>query len=393
MPDKRYTSGGLGEVTMDPHLINAQDLTVHADYGQIYISWDTPEPPDDPQEMAQLTALDDARESGRFVGVRPGFIDVMTPGQWNFRTPLRLEVWSAEPPDDREGWDHEVDADLDLGEGGLWIAGPPAHLKSEMVAADAPPGNYRARISGRGFTELGAAGADGDDSYRLRLWPRDQSSPPMLRKRWPGWDRSGVAAVEPLRDRPDYDAIRRGIRNQPGHLISVARQQPPAASVTYYRMEVGRRGMIAVIAFDRAGRILLVPSHTVGDVVTEFPACRLDGDEDPLAAAGRVLHEAAGVRADTWNILVDIPILPVDKRETCRVYFARDISPADSEQSERTQSPAWVALDQAHGDVTAGVIRGDFTAGPIGAAVRARDLAWQPLMPADRPWHFFGSQV
>jgi hypothetical protein len=213
----------LGEATMNPHLINAHDLTVPADHGQIYIQWTPSEPPEDPQEMVMLTALDDAMESGRFVGVRPGFIDLITPGQWNFQTPLRVEIWSSEPPDDQDGWDHEVDADLDLGEGGLWIAGPPAHLKSEMVAADVPAGNYRVRISGRGFTERGAAGANGDDSYRLRLWPQAQPGPPVLRKRWPGWDQHGGAAQsggEPLWQRPDYDAIRRNMRSQRVHRIS-----------------------------------------------------------------------------------------------------------------------------------------------------------------------------
>jgi hypothetical protein len=179
-------------MTVDPRLISAQDLIVVADYGQIYIWPYSSAPPDefaDDDEDVPLAALDDATASGRFVGVRPGFIDVLTPGQCNFRTPLRLEVWLAEPSDDRDDWDHEVDADLDVPEGSLLIAGPPVHLKSEVVEANVPSGSYRVRISGRGFTELGAAGANGDDSYQLRLWPRGPVSTPLLRKRWPGWDR------------------------------------------------------------------------------------------------------------------------------------------------------------------------------------------------------------
>jgi hypothetical protein len=165
-------------------MISAQDLIVAADYGQIYIYPPAPAGAPGPLEEA-LTALDDAIGSGRFVGVRPGFIDVMTPGQWNFSTPFRLETWSAEPPDDRDDWDHEVDADLDAPTGRIYFeasGGGPVH------PADIPAGRYRARISGRGFTELGHAGADGNDSYRLRLWPRGQQEDPALRKRWPGWD-------------------------------------------------------------------------------------------------------------------------------------------------------------------------------------------------------------
>jgi len=56
------------------------------------------------------------------------------------------------------------------------------------ASVDVPAGRYRARISGWGFTEVGRTGADRDDSYRLRLWIRDQQQDPAVRKRWPGWD-------------------------------------------------------------------------------------------------------------------------------------------------------------------------------------------------------------
>jgi hypothetical protein len=139
---------------------------------------------DDPPEIA---ALNDAWDSDRFVGVQPGLIDVLTPGQWNFSTPMRLEVWSAEPADDRDGWDNEIDADFDVPDGAITFqasGGGPA------TPTTVPPGSYRARVSGRGFREPGHAGADGDDSYRL--WPRHRPVAPALRKRWPGWDGPGM---------------------------------------------------------------------------------------------------------------------------------------------------------------------------------------------------------
>jgi hypothetical protein len=165
----------------EPRLISAQDLIVAADYGQIYIY--SPESLDDSDVYE--AALDDAARSGRYIGVQPGFIDLMTPGQYNFSTPLRLEVWSADPPDDRSDWDHEVDADLDIPDGQIVFeasGGGPA------TSAGIPAGAYRVRISGRGFTELGFAGANGTDTYRLRLWPRSRLTDPVLRKRWRGWD-------------------------------------------------------------------------------------------------------------------------------------------------------------------------------------------------------------
>jgi hypothetical protein len=169
-------------------MISAQDLIVAADYGQIYIisTAGVEEDEDSGADERHLVAsLRDATESGRFIGVRPGIIDVLTPGQRNFRTPLRLEVWSAEPPDDRDYWDHEVDADFDAPDGRISFMAPGGGTVD--VSADIPRGRHRARISGRGFTALGHAGADGDDSYRLRLWPRGERGNPALRKRWPGW--------------------------------------------------------------------------------------------------------------------------------------------------------------------------------------------------------------
>jgi hypothetical protein len=171
----------------DPRLVSVQDFTVHADHGQMYVQAHASVPPKDwDDDEVQLTALYEAWASARFVGVRPGFIDVLTPGQWNYQTPLRVEVWSGEPPDDRDGWDHEVDADLDVPDGLVSIVGPPSGERA--VSATMAPGGYRVRISGRGFGQLGAAGANGEDSYRLRFWPRDRRQVPVLRKRWPGWD-------------------------------------------------------------------------------------------------------------------------------------------------------------------------------------------------------------
>lgn len=181
--------GQRGNVTSDSaEMISAQDLIVAADHGQIYIFSTAGEEEDEDfyaDDGHLIPGLNDAVQSGRFVGVQPGIIDLLTPGQWNSCTPLRLETWSAEPPDDRDYWDHEVDADFDVPDGRINFMQSGAGAAD--VSVDIPGGRYRARISGRGFTALGLAGAN-EDSYRLRLWPRGQREAPALRKRWPGWD-------------------------------------------------------------------------------------------------------------------------------------------------------------------------------------------------------------
>jgi len=157
---------------------------VAADYGQLYI-YSSAMRLSDELDNPLLDALADGTDSGRFVGVAPGLIDVMTPGQWNFETPVRLEVWSAEPAADPDAWDHEVDVDLDVPDGTLALEPSGG---GQGIVTDVPPGSYRVRVSGRGFTALGFEGAEGDDSYRLQLWPATGPEPPVLRKRWQGWD-------------------------------------------------------------------------------------------------------------------------------------------------------------------------------------------------------------
>jgi len=174
-----------GDVTAE--LVEAHDLVVSADYGQIYIYAPAQaavhgEPELDAADDPYLIALDDAQQRGTFVGVHRNLIDLMTPGQWNFETPMRVEVWSAVPSSDCDSWDHEVDVDLDIPQGRLFFE---ASGGGSVFDAEVPPDRYRVRVSGRGYTTLGALGGD---SYRLRLWPRSEPTDPVLRKYWPGWN-------------------------------------------------------------------------------------------------------------------------------------------------------------------------------------------------------------
>jgi len=162
------------------------NVEVEIDYGQVYIYAVPPWANDGKQGYDAMTeALNDAWQSHRYVGLADGLIDLVTPVQWNFHAPMRIEVWPAEPPADDDNWDHVVDVDLDVPYGQLCFqasGGRPAIVCEERV----PSGTYRVRVSGRGYTAA-KAGAEGLDAYRLRLWSRSGNSRPVLRKSWPGW--------------------------------------------------------------------------------------------------------------------------------------------------------------------------------------------------------------
>ncbi|WP_433268230.1 hypothetical protein ACQPZF_03710 [Actinosynnema sp. CS-041913] len=160
------------------------DLEVEINYSQVYIYSVAPWENDPNGHNAVVDALNDAHESGRHVGLASGLVDVLTPAEWNFAAPMRVETWEAEPPADFDNWDHVVDVDLDIPNGKLIFEGsggrPP-------IPCDVPPGRYRARLAGRGY-DLTKAGTEGMDAYRVQLWPRTSDDAPSLRKSWSGWD-------------------------------------------------------------------------------------------------------------------------------------------------------------------------------------------------------------
>jgi len=162
-------------------------LEIEIDYGQVYIYSVAPWA-NDRDNDAMLRALDDARRSGRWVGLADGMIDLVVPFRKSFDAPMRVEVWPDEPSADDENWDHVVDADFDV-QGGELVFEPAGGFTPIRCAEPVPSGNYRARVSGRGYAE------EDRDSYRIRLWPRAGARPAELRKSWPGW--AGLEPTQP----------------------------------------------------------------------------------------------------------------------------------------------------------------------------------------------------
>lgn len=158
-------------------------LEVRIDYWQLYI-FDEASPGADLAGEAAQRALDDADESGRRVGTADGLIDVIAGVQWNFNAPMRVELWDHEPTDDDANWDHVVDIDLDAPSGHLVFQESGAGY--DPTPCEVPPGNYRARVAGRGYGLSNPCGG-GLDDYRVQLWARRDPAEPALRKAWPGF--------------------------------------------------------------------------------------------------------------------------------------------------------------------------------------------------------------
>lgn len=184
-----------------------------------------------------------------------------------------------------------------------------------------------------------------------------------------------------------------------GHVIDVRREQVqmPTGDVAM-RDVVQHPGAVAVIPVDEQDRLLLLRQyrHPVRHLLWETPAGLLDEPgEDPLEAAKRELFEEAHVRAERWNVLLDVFTSPGMSSEAVRIYLARGVTEADGPrhagQHEEADMPvAWVHVDEAVALALAGALHNPLTVMGVLGVARVRADGWNGLRPADAPWPQMG---
>lgn len=169
---------------MEPLLV--RELVIASDYGQIYVTdaegLDETSPQTE-EDNSLERSYEDAHESRRFVGYDGGMLNILTPSQYNWEAPLRLEVFNAPPPLDTDEWDHVAEAPLRVPSGRLIFEASGGGIPHETSV---PPGIYRARVSGRDFV-AGIGEIEGRERWRIQLWPAKETQPSLL-KYWDGWD-------------------------------------------------------------------------------------------------------------------------------------------------------------------------------------------------------------
>ncbi|BDZ43764.1 NUDIX hydrolase [Paraoerskovia sediminicola] len=165
--------------------------------------------------------------------------------------------------------------------------------------------------------------------------------------------------------------------------------------VTVTRELLDHPGAVAVVVLDDEGRVLLQRQyrHPVGRELWEIPAGLLDVEGEPaIDTARRELAEEADLRAERWDVLVDLYTTPGGSTEALRVFLARDLSPVpvderfEREHEEADMEAAWVPLAEAADAVLAGHLHNPSTVAGVLAAARYADRDFVGLRPTGAPW-------
>ena len=104
----------------------------------------------------------------------------------------------------------------------------------------------------------------------------------------------------------------------------------------FRRHTIEHPGAVAIVPFDRAGRILMIRQFrpSVRRTLLEIPAGTLEQGERPLACARRELVEETGCAGRNWKKLGAIFTAPGFCNERIVLYKAWDLRPAHADQDE-----------------------------------------------------------
>ena len=148
------------------------ELSLFADYHQFYIQ--------DEAATHDLSGAWTEETVDRLLATAPGAVGIGTVR--NMDVPVSVQLLEHEPRDDSSRWDHVVEASLDVASGRIVIAGCSDYFP-DARRIDVPPGTYRVRVSYGALDTLSEDGLDGDDHYRLQLWPATSTDVRVLKRR------------------------------------------------------------------------------------------------------------------------------------------------------------------------------------------------------------------
>jgi hypothetical protein len=152
--------------------MNSTRLKLFADSFQFYLQ--------DESAEGDLSECWTEEATDRLLAVAPGTVGVGTVR--NMTVPVSVEVLEGDPPLDAAEWDHMTECSIQIDSGQLVVAGCTDYFPDAMRISLAP-GTYAVRVSYGGLASLSADGLDGDDHYRVQLWPGVTTAAKVIKQR------------------------------------------------------------------------------------------------------------------------------------------------------------------------------------------------------------------
>lgn len=149
----------------------SHDLTLFADYFQFYLQ--------DASAEADLAAAWDDVAVERMLAVASGAVGIGTAR--NMAVAVTLEFLGAAPAEDFADVDHVAEGSLQLATGPLVVAGCTEYLP-DAARFDMAAGTYRVRLSVSRLHTVSDDGLEGQDHYRVQLWPAPPIAPRVLKQ-------------------------------------------------------------------------------------------------------------------------------------------------------------------------------------------------------------------
>jgi hypothetical protein len=146
---------------------------IFADYHQFYLQ--------DEQADGDLSDAWTQEAVDNLLALAPGTIGVGTAR--NMTVPVTVEILASQPEnEDFSEWDMVNECSIDVPTGQIVIAGCTEYFP-DAARIKAAPGTYRAKIYYGKLETLSDDGLEGEDNYRVVLWPGESIKPKVLKRR------------------------------------------------------------------------------------------------------------------------------------------------------------------------------------------------------------------
>ena len=151
--------------------MSEHSFKLFADYHQFYLQ-------DEASRGIDGTAWDAAAVQNRIAVMQDAFA-VSTAR--DMEVPVHVLIADQAPALDLAAWDHVVAFSINAPSGRLAILGCTDYLP-DAARLDVPAGPLRVRVLLAGLDSLSEDGLEGDDRYRVELWPGDPVALEVLKQ-------------------------------------------------------------------------------------------------------------------------------------------------------------------------------------------------------------------